>query len=236
MGLWFAGFVGIAAIWFGTHDASEQRGVTQGQLNVMQSEFTATQRPWISVDSMKISSPLFFNANGDITLSVHFSLTNSGRTPGIFVYPNVTFVLMTMTTGQLSTIIGKTREHCESKRLGKFSPMESGILVPPGKNITHPFHFGITITSDDIKRGKDVVRGREAILPYIGGCINYQFTFGERQRHQTGFVYELLGPDTFIFWIVATSRSINSPSSNRMAVGPIKRVRNRYGGARRLLT
>ena len=39
-----------------------------------------------------------------------------------------------------------------------------------------------------------VASGREAILPYIGGCITYQFTFGEKRRHQTRFVYQLVGP------------------------------------------
>jgi hypothetical protein len=52
-GLWFAGFVGIAAIWFGTHDAREQRGSMQTQLDEIHDEFVSTQRPWVSVDTLK---------------------------------------------------------------------------------------------------------------------------------------------------------------------------------------
>jgi hypothetical protein len=29
--------------------------------------------------------------------------------------------------------------------------------------------------------------------------MNYQFAFGGKKRHQTGFIYHLVGPDTFIF-------------------------------------
>jgi hypothetical protein len=175
-----------------------QARVMNDQLTVSQNEFTATNRPWISIDSMKISSPLVFGDNGNITLSVHFSLANSGHTPAIFVNPNLIPVLM-ISGHQLSKVINSTRAYCENKRIGEFSPMESGILVSPGKTVTHPFHFGITITPEDIKKGKELTGIREAILPYICGCINYQFTFGEKQRHQTGFVYELLGPNTLIY-------------------------------------
>jgi hypothetical protein len=77
--------------------------------------------------------------------------------------------------------------------------MEGGILSPPGETVNYPVHYGLTITPNDINANKGVVGGREAILPYIGGCINYQLIFGERRRYQTGFIYELLGPETFIF-------------------------------------
>jgi hypothetical protein len=55
------------------------------------------------------------------------------------------------------------------------------------------------IVSKTIRAGTLNVRGREAISLYIGTCVNYEFTFGERERHQTGFIYQLGGPETFIF-------------------------------------
>lgn len=55
-GLWLAAAVGIAAITVGTKDAIEQRRVMQGQLSITQNQFTATERPWISIDSANISS------------------------------------------------------------------------------------------------------------------------------------------------------------------------------------
>ena len=67
-----------------------QADIMRGQLEVSRDEFNATQRPWISIDFVRISSPLFFLDSGDIGLSLQYSMTNSGRTPG-----NVTLVIPT---------------------------------------------------------------------------------------------------------------------------------------------
>jgi len=42
-GLWAAATVGAIAIWFGTHDAGEQRSVMAEQMNVMQAQANAMQ-------------------------------------------------------------------------------------------------------------------------------------------------------------------------------------------------
>jgi hypothetical protein len=61
----------------------EQASTMKGQLDVMRDEFTATNRPWISLDSKpEITAPLIFGDNGNINTSVHFSLINSGRGGG----------------------------------------------------------------------------------------------------------------------------------------------------------
>jgi hypothetical protein len=166
------------------------------QLNVSRDEFNATERPWISIDSLKISSPLFFNPNGDISLSLKFGLVNSGRTPGIYVAPIVIAIIQH--AGNMHDILNQAREYCEKMRLMPFSPTEDGILIPPGKTVSYPYHHGVSIKKEDIETAKVMTRGKEATVPYIAGCINYQFTFGERRRHQTGFVYQLIGPETAI--------------------------------------
>jgi hypothetical protein len=119
-----------------------QASIMNDQSRVSRDEFTATNRPWISIDSMKISSPLVFGDNGNITVSVQFSLTNSGHTPAIFVNPNVIPVLMTA-GHQLSKVISSTRAYCENRRVGEFSPMESGILVRQGKLSLIPFTLAV---------------------------------------------------------------------------------------------
>jgi hypothetical protein len=64
-GLWLAAGVGATAVWIGTNDADLQRRVAQGQLDVMRGEFTATNRPWISLDSKpEIIAPLVIGDNG----------------------------------------------------------------------------------------------------------------------------------------------------------------------------
>jgi hypothetical protein len=173
-----------------------QQHTMQGQLDVMGEDFTATERPWVSNDAKPVSGPLVFLPNGDISLSLHFQFRNSGRTPAIFAAPDITIVLST--TGSIYQIITKVRAYCENSRLAKFSLTESGVLVPPGRSISYPAYNGVIIKRDYINAARNVSRGKDIILPYIGGCINYQFTFGERRRHQTGFIYQLIGPDTSI--------------------------------------
>jgi hypothetical protein len=170
----------------------------QGQLDVSRGEFTATQRPWMSIESVKPLGALSFVNNGsDIVSSMNFVLTNSGRTPAIHVFPWVNPVLMT--TGNLYEITSKTREFCEERRRSQFSQEEGGVLAPPNKTFPYPAGMSFQISGKDIRAGTLIVRGREAIIPYIGGCISYEFTFGERERHQTGFIYQLGGPENVIF-------------------------------------
>jgi hypothetical protein len=174
-----------------------QAGIMGGQLEVTREEFNATQRPWISIDSVQISATLLFLGSGDINLSLQYRVTNSGRTPAIYVSP--TSIGVFTKQHDVSEILRKTIDYCEEQRIAKFPPKQGGILVPPGKTLTYPTNWILTITKNDIEQFKERVRGRDAIVPYIGGCMNYQFTFGGKKRHQTGFIYQLVGPDTFIF-------------------------------------
>jgi hypothetical protein len=110
----------------------EQARIMSNQLRVSQDEFTATQRPWISMDSAKPFGPLIFvNGGSDIGGSLNFVLTNSGRTPAVHVFPWVNPVLMT--TANLYQIISTTRAFCEERRRSQFSQEEGGILAAQTK-------------------------------------------------------------------------------------------------------
>jgi hypothetical protein len=176
----------------------EQAKIMAGQLNVSRDEFTATNRPWISIDDKPtISSPLTHLPGGDISLSLNFILRNSGSTPAIHVSQEVIAVIGT--TFSLHQIVSTITGYCEEIKVAKFSPTETGILVPPGIPIKNPSHNDVIIKKDYINSTKVTIRGREAIVPHSGGCVNYQFTFGEKIRHQIGFIYQLIGPETAIF-------------------------------------
>ena len=72
-----------------------QADIMRGQLEVSRDEFTATQRPWISLDSKPSISSLYFLDDGNISFNVQFTVSNSGRTPAIHAFPYVDTVLMT---------------------------------------------------------------------------------------------------------------------------------------------
>ena len=204
-----AGFLGFAAAilqWRTLTSTDEKAGANltalKDQLSVMRDEFAAANRPWVSLDSKpEISGSLLFDKdNGNINLSAHFDLFNSGKTPAVFVYPSVRAILMPA-GHQLFRIVEKAREFCDKERSAPFpaTELELGVLAPPGKRTSPPSHFGISITADDILVNKETTNGRDTIFPFIAGCINYQFTFGEKRRHQSGFIYQLLAQNTFIF-------------------------------------
>jgi hypothetical protein len=193
----------------------EQAKTMSNQLNLGRDEFAATQRPWISIESMKAFAPLsFVNGGSDIVGSFNFVLTNSGRTPALHVFPWVNPALPT--TGNLSEVLSKTTEFCEARRQSQFYSTEggisteSGILAPPNKTVTYPSAMSFQISRKDISAGTLLINGRKAINIYIGGCISYEFTFGERRRHETGFIYKLGGPETFVF----VDNNTNIPANN----------------------
>jgi hypothetical protein len=140
---------------------------------------------------------LLFLPNGNIILVLKASLINSGRTPGIYVWPLV--IPVVLATGNEGEVLTKTHARCDEIRTRPFSPSEGGVLVPPDRSVPYPFANTITIEAADVDKGTYVVRGHKAIVPYLGVCVTYQFTFGEKARHQTGYIYQLVGPQTFIF-------------------------------------
>jgi hypothetical protein len=80
LGLWFAGFVGIAAICVGTHDASEQRGVMQGQLEIAQKTLVMTERPWLYVNGNIEFVVLNYRSGNDVTgFRVSTNIKNMGN-------------------------------------------------------------------------------------------------------------------------------------------------------------
>jgi len=99
IGLWLATTVGLAAIWIGTTDAERQRGVLHDQLE----DNRVSQRPWIFLSALKTYG-LFFVEDG-ISIPIHYSLINSGRTPGIDTKISFTAVLMT----RVKRILSKTK-------------------------------------------------------------------------------------------------------------------------------
>jgi hypothetical protein len=227
-----AAIVGVVAIRVGTMDSKKQRGIMQGQLtemqaasrkaddtivalktqaeimrgqlNVSRDEFTATERPWISVDSIQPIGLYFIKnpttrdpTNYYISALFHFSLTNSGRTPAIFTQPDLTIVMIPKTR-VFNDVVDQVRAFCAAKRSAKFTANDDGTLAAPN-NTVHP-SSNTKIELDYINKMKTVDEsGREFIEPVVGGCINYQFTFGEPQRHQTGFIYWLTGPRNGIY-------------------------------------
>src|SRR5580704_4891357 len=87
-GLWLAAAVGVAAIWFGTHDASEQRGQLKAQAEIMHNTLIMSQRPWLYVTGNItfgniVQNPNPHNKIQDVVVSV--DIINKGNSIAIGV-------------------------------------------------------------------------------------------------------------------------------------------------------
>jgi hypothetical protein len=79
IGLWAAAAVGVGAVWFGTYDASQQRGVTQRQLTEMQTD-SAIRRAELE-PKIRISLALPPGNFGGWAVQTEF--VNTGKTDAI---------------------------------------------------------------------------------------------------------------------------------------------------------
>lgn len=142
----------------------------------------ATQRPWVSAD-VSLAGPLTYDGNG-ANISLELLLTNSGHTPALYVWPWIVPYLLK--TGRDPRDEQKVR--CDEVRNRPFSHSELGVMIAAQQ--TFPITLTTTIRKDEIE-GSRFQTGERVMSPIIVGCVNYQFTFGERKRHQTGFIYKL---------------------------------------------
>lgn len=133
LGLWAAAAVGIVAIWFGTHDAGEQRGVMQRQLTSMEDqlkEMQVEQRPYIGIDERRASLP---KTIGNNFIGWDLVFTNDGKTPANYVHFTRRFI--------------KVAGGAFLNDSGFVAPTkhEAGIPLPPGKGnfvtVVYPINF-----------------------------------------------------------------------------------------------
>lgn len=72
------------------------------------------------------------------------------------------------------------------------------MLIAPNQ-IAQKVEASDILDKEKMRINSFTVTHRPAIRPYIGGCIDYQFTFGKEAKHQTAFLYLLVGLEGYIF-------------------------------------
>ncbi len=184
--------IGAAVVAVATLNAIQQ------QVDAMHDDFVATNRPWVTVASLNLVNQLLLGLpKGNVEMIIRWELINTGRTPAFSVVPN--FFGLAETRGSDLDARKTIREKCEEARVAPFSPFATGVLLTPGKTFKSTENIAVSIPKTIIDKAKSSRNGRDFIVPLIGGCITYQFVFGEQQRHETGFLYWIYGPDTMIY-------------------------------------
>jgi hypothetical protein len=156
----------------------------------------ATQRPWIAFEAL-ITEPLKYNVNG-ANIGMTFVMENVGHTPAVHVWPSY----MAFTQSLMRNAMSEQRRLCAQARDQPFADEEPGFVIFPGRTISGS--FSTNISSDEINEANSITHD-DMMSPMIVGCVSYQFSFGEKKRHQTGFIYQLNRskpgvPGTFIFF------------------------------------
>jgi hypothetical protein len=170
-GLWLAAAVGVVAIWIGTNDASEQRGVMRHQLAEMQE----ARRPWMQ-GYIQFVGPLMFDKDG-ARAPISLLIKNSGRSPAKNVWRGAR---MFAGDGPDTLIFGWEEALCSGIRNSR-----GGFTVFPNEIPNNTFQVGV----DAPEIQNNVTTNGEIILRIIV-CIDYAFTFlGE--RHQTSYIWEI---------------------------------------------
>jgi hypothetical protein len=148
-------------------------------------QLTATQRPWVKVDSITPVSDLVF-VHGEGRVDLRVIVSNKGNSPGLRVRVNTKLVA----SNQISLL----QEQAEFSAAHRVSPgpneLRPELTSWPEETIT----FGVTAWLNSIDMARFRPLADNAPFPItllaIVGCITYEFSFADG-FHQTGLIYDL---------------------------------------------
>jgi hypothetical protein len=191
IGLWIATF-GLQRSTKKLWEAGEK------QISLAQQDFSATHRPWVSVQVLIGPRGIYFDVNG-ANLDLVFICKNTGSTPAIGVWVEVQPFLQRPGRQELE----EQRRACDALRSRPYHPMAPGTTIFPGDTV--PFNYTYSfIGKADLEMAMSEMHG--FIFPVVVGCVDYIFAFGERAHHQTGFIYHV--------------HKVNPPAAGHLAISP----------------
>ena len=157
--------------------------------NVAERTLITTQRAWITVDA-KIAAPLTFHELG-ATTTIAFKMRNVGNSPAIHVTPHVWLGIVKEGGPSPDE---EQRRKCNEVRQGSFA---LGFTLFPGQSFPEAQGFGsagwgVTITKEEMDRGRLITYDKKHVVLFIVGCVDYTFPSDSEHHHQTGFIYDIL--------------------------------------------
>lgn len=179
----FAGF-GALYILYGTLEQ------TKTATKTAHDEYVASQRPWISIDEIKMNGPLAFGgpvgAPTGAMMGVNARLKNHGHSIAL----NIRFRM------KLVADAGTFRDQEDAlcKELGSVSDDVATYAIFPDESI--PVSGGDMMKADAIAQSmapwKKLNPNLTNIIPILVVCIDYRFSFGS-EHHQTMYSYRIGG-------------------------------------------
>lgn len=149
----------------------------------------ASQRGWIFLKRIWISSPLTFDKNGAST-TVAFEISNVGQIPASNVMPNAWLGILKNGGG---FPLGEQQRRCNEIR---HQPFGLGFTLFPGETFPNSVGIGswsqgVNVNREELEEGRLVSKSGKEVALFIIGCIDYTFATDSHQHHQTEFIYDL---------------------------------------------
>jgi len=169
---------------------NNQLDVMQGQLDEMKAAskiaedtLIATQRPWVSVNTIIGPRGLFFDVNG-ANLDLIFYLKNTGPTPAV----NVRIIGNPRIDVATNDRISELERICDAASKHPIDSKMFAHTVFPGDVLTLNMIYSF---ADQPLLDAQVAKNYGFIMPVVIGCIDYSFAFGDHNHHQSRFIYDL---------------------------------------------
>lgn len=165
--------------------AKQAADCAERSIEVARESYTASERPWISVDA-KVSSDLVKSDYG-IDFGVHFRLKNHGLSPARNVH--VLYKVVTL-KAYPDPFSGARESVYELGKSGSLGPNMGIQIFPSESNV---ISWRSPLTNDEIRSAYASKASLNNLLPsfYIIGSVFYQSVFSEK-LHNTDFIYYVM--------------------------------------------
>jgi hypothetical protein len=206
---WIGRYLGVAVRWFDGHDglmtalatvvmavftgflakyAADQGAITERQLNMMERQIDAAERPWIAVSFVPIGPLSFDKDGGELRLKV--TLKNTGHTPAVGVATNAEGNF----PNTPEEILAKQKEICQAFSFGSAN---FGDTIFPNETAT--FEINASFSDEDMAKGKAPIKDMGLFRhATVGVCVGYKFAFDHdlaSDNHHSGFATQLFRKD-----------------------------------------
>lgn len=187
--------VGIAQ-WRALHSTDEAtRDLAKAalkQAETTENTLIATQRPWIAIKSITITSPLAFEPTSDDhegRIELGFLVRNTGNSPAIRVAANMQLVVSFDLRESQRIFCDGIRKSREDATLNPRILQPEVSLFPGNEGTMQAVAW---MAPDPLARWREYAskNPNHSVNASIVGCIFYEFTFA-KSHHQTGVIYDL---------------------------------------------
>ena len=170
--------------------AEESADAAKESAEVANRTLIASQRAWIRIDQIGFGGGGLAIDNNGASVSISFTITNTGNTPAINVTPHAWLVVL-KSGGPFPWQVQQNR--CREIRSQAFSP---GFTLFPGESFPRnigigSWSLGTNASRDEVEAGAAASADKKHMLLYVVGCIDYTFPTDAATHHQTGFILEV---------------------------------------------